>query len=424
MANRYPLIVDTTDGNKIKELPSGDNLQLTGNNIIGVTNVTASGTVAASALNATSIKKGGTEISTVALTGSYTDLTNRPTSLSEFTDDLNVLVPGDNIGLLTNNVGYLTTVSFSQLTNKPSTIAGYGIIDALQTGSNITSLVNNAGYITVADVQNGLVTIDVNNTGDLVGSVFADDSTIMIDSILAAVNLDGTIRGNVKPAVGTLYDLGGAGEQFKDAYFSGTVNTNSAVFDSNVYGGTGNRLWLGGNDSEGTPSVNIPNEAVGVTLPIIVSNQMGGGVAISTEGGDWIYGADGSLEFPGSVTHSIDTTTGGTSTSSPTTLDIAKTVLVLNSADTNDDSWLLPDGVEGQVVHLVPGTGAATNQHYVQITNWRKWDEGAGVAGEWRVVTGHDWTPFVFENTTPVYRSLATAVFVNGAWHTDTPWID
>lgn len=223
MANRYPLIVDTTDGNKIKELPSGDNLQLTGNNIIGVTNVTASGTVAASALNAASIKKGGTEISTVALTGSYTDLTNRPTSLSEFTDDLNVLVPGDNIGLLTNNVGYLTTVSFSQLTNKPSTIAGYGIIDALQTGSNITSLVNNAGYITVADVQNGLVTIDVNNTGDLVGSVFADDSTIMIDSILAAVNLDGTIRGNVKPAVGTLYDLGGAGEQFRNAYLSGAL---------------------------------------------------------------------------------------------------------------------------------------------------------------------------------------------------------
>ena len=36
MANRYPLVVDTTDGNKVKEIPNGDSLQLTGNSIIGV----------------------------------------------------------------------------------------------------------------------------------------------------------------------------------------------------------------------------------------------------------------------------------------------------------------------------------------------------------------------------------------------------
>ena len=29
MANRIPLVVDTTDGNKIKEFPVGDNLDLT-----------------------------------------------------------------------------------------------------------------------------------------------------------------------------------------------------------------------------------------------------------------------------------------------------------------------------------------------------------------------------------------------------------
>ena len=28
MANRFPLIVDVDDGNKIKELPTGDNLDL------------------------------------------------------------------------------------------------------------------------------------------------------------------------------------------------------------------------------------------------------------------------------------------------------------------------------------------------------------------------------------------------------------
>ena len=212
MTNRYPLIVDPSDGNKIKELPSGDNLQLTGSAIIGVTDVTASGTIAGGVLSAASIKKGGTEIATIAITGAWTDVVGRPTQLSQFTNNLNFLVPGNNISVLTNDAGYAVgPVSFNTLSNKPTTIAGYGITDvasssqgilaasAIQPGDNISRLFNNQGYLTAADIQNGLVTIDVNNTGDLVGSVFADDSTVMIDSILAAVNLDGTIRGHVTP---------------------------------------------------------------------------------------------------------------------------------------------------------------------------------------------------------------------------------
>src|SRR6056300_1282872 len=36
MANRIPLVVDTSDGNKIKELPINDNLDLTNSNLVGV----------------------------------------------------------------------------------------------------------------------------------------------------------------------------------------------------------------------------------------------------------------------------------------------------------------------------------------------------------------------------------------------------
>ena len=235
MANRYPLVVDTTNGNKIREIPNGDNLQLTGNSVIGVVDVTASGTVSANEINATSIKKGGTELATVAVTGAFSDITGGPTQLSDLADDLNVLVPGDNVGTLTNNVGYLTTVAFADLTTTPTTLAGYGITDAattaqgglaataVQPGASVSVLVNDAGYLTLADIQNGAVTIDVNNTGDLVGSVFADDSTILIDSILAAVNLDGTIRGHVRPNANqhNLWDLGTDAVRFKDLYLNG-----------------------------------------------------------------------------------------------------------------------------------------------------------------------------------------------------------
>lgn len=235
MADRYPLVVDATD-NKIKEIPSGDNLQLTGNDIIGVVDITASGNIAAVQVNATSIRKGGTEIATVATTGAYSDLTGAPSQLSDLTNDRNFLEPGDNVGILTNNVGYLTTVAFADLTDKPTTIAGYGITDAatsaqgalastaIQPGGLISRLTNDSGYLTATDINNGTFTVDVNNTGDLIGSVFADDSTVMIDSILAAVNLDQTIRGNVKPFQDSTWDLGGSSNKFKDLYLSGKAN--------------------------------------------------------------------------------------------------------------------------------------------------------------------------------------------------------
>jgi len=248
MANRYPLIVDTTDGNKLKEIPSGDNLQLTGNSIIGVTDVTASGTIAGGVLSAASIMKGGTELAAVAVSGSFNDLINKPTAFSDLTNDLNVLVPGSNIGLLTNNVGYLTTVAFADITATPTTVADYGITDAIQVGAVISSFINDVGYLTVSDIQNGLVTIDVNNTGDLVGSVFADDSTVMIDSILGAVNLDGTIRGNVIPNTNqhNLWDLGSNTVRFKNAYIQGTVTATAFVGDGSgltgISGGGGSGL--------------------------------------------------------------------------------------------------------------------------------------------------------------------------------------
>ncbi len=65
MANRFPLIVDDADGNKIKELPTGDNLNLQGNNIVNLGalsvggNITATGTIDAAAVTV-----GGAPIST------------------------------------------------------------------------------------------------------------------------------------------------------------------------------------------------------------------------------------------------------------------------------------------------------------------------------------------------------------------------
>ena len=65
MANRIPLIVDRDDQNKLKELPIGDNLDLTGSGIVGAGNITATG-----------LTIGG--VSYNPFSGSYNDLTDKP----------------------------------------------------------------------------------------------------------------------------------------------------------------------------------------------------------------------------------------------------------------------------------------------------------------------------------------------------------
>ena len=66
MANRIPLIVDRDDQNKLKELPIGDNLDLTGSGIVGAGNITATG-----------LTIGG--ISYNPFSGSWNDLADKPT---------------------------------------------------------------------------------------------------------------------------------------------------------------------------------------------------------------------------------------------------------------------------------------------------------------------------------------------------------
>ena len=75
MANRYPLIIDVTDGNKIKELPSGDTLYLRNNSISEVQDINAVGTI-----NAAMIKVNGNAVSAQE----FTDLSDVPDSYAGY----------------------------------------------------------------------------------------------------------------------------------------------------------------------------------------------------------------------------------------------------------------------------------------------------------------------------------------------------
>lgn len=59
-------------------------------------------------------------------------------------------------------------------------------------------------------------------SGDLVGSVFSDNSTLLIDGTNSKINLEGTIKGHVLPDSSETYDLGSGAYRFRDLWLSGS----------------------------------------------------------------------------------------------------------------------------------------------------------------------------------------------------------
>jgi cytoskeletal protein CcmA (bactofilin family) len=59
--------------------------------------------------------------------------------------------------------------------------------------------------------------------GDMRGSIFGDDSTRLIDQTESSINLDGTIKGNVRTDNDNAYELGGSLNGFSDAHIRGKI---------------------------------------------------------------------------------------------------------------------------------------------------------------------------------------------------------
>ena len=55
-----------------------------------------------------------------------------------------------------------------------------------------------------------------------IGSHFANDSTLLLNALTGAINLNGTVKGNIIPNADIAYDLGSASYRFRDLYLSGS----------------------------------------------------------------------------------------------------------------------------------------------------------------------------------------------------------
>ena len=224
MANRFPLVLDTTDNNKIKEIQTGDNLNLTGNSITGVQNITAIGTI-----DAADIRVSGNRI--VAQT--FADLTDTPSTfigspnyfvkvksdgtgleyrplsdlgnieIDTITVDTSIVPSTDNVGnvgtgakkfneivattLKGNLVSYNGTLVFNADTAKIS----YAALEGVPTF--LSEFTDDVGYLQTADLDStlaGLFDDGIPFETDVVGSVFGDDSTVLVDGVNSIITGD------------------------------------------------------------------------------------------------------------------------------------------------------------------------------------------------------------------------------------------
>ena len=127
MADRFPLIANSSS-NQIQELASADNLDLTGNNIVGAVNVTASGS-----LNVTGVSTFGGNL-TVGGVLTYEDVTNID-SVGIVTARSGLEVGAAGVGgtiSATGNVEFagLTTAKFAGVTETVSIASTTNIVTA------------------------------------------------------------------------------------------------------------------------------------------------------------------------------------------------------------------------------------------------------------------------------------------------------
>jgi hypothetical protein len=108
-----------------------------------------------------------------------------------------------------------------------------------------------------------------NYEGQFKGSIFGDDSTMLIDGPNNTFNFDGTIKGDIIPALDSEYDLGSPSRRWKDLFLSGTTldlgglklryRNNGLQIGIDILGGESPDLFNSGvNSSVWKPAGSVP----------------------------------------------------------------------------------------------------------------------------------------------------------------------
>ena len=181
MANRFPLIVDSS-ALQIKEIPSGDSLDLTGNSIVNVVDITASGNIS---VGGTLTYEDVNNVDSVGLITARTGIKIGPSAgvAGTFFADgsyitAGIITAGTFIGTFasSNLVGALPAISGANLTDLNIPQSGVGIKTAGATvGFGVTFLdFRGSGVGEITSPNSGITTINISGGGGGGGSISTD----------------------------------------------------------------------------------------------------------------------------------------------------------------------------------------------------------------------------------------------------------
>ena len=230
MANRVPLIVDTTNLH-LKELPLGDALDLTGCSIVGLSSFLPGDGGGFRFVGVTTFGM-GVGIATVFVNDGLIANYLRATNLTD-----NRVVTAGAGGTLTDS---------SDLTYDGSTLAVTGAITA---STNLT--------VTGNAVVNG--NVDLGNA--------ATDS----------ITPTGRFDAHIVPLTDGNIDLGASGVEFNDLYIDGTANIDALVADTaKISDITDNHVVVGGSagELEGSSNLTFDGSTLTVVGDIAVSGNL------------------------------------------------------------------------------------------------------------------------------------------------------
>jgi hypothetical protein len=181
-------------------------------------------------------------------------------------------------------------------------------------------------------------------------------------------------------------------ENTSDISVSGEITVGGdVILDGNIVG-----VYRIQPENNSMAEITIPADADANTNPLTIYSEGTAGIEIT----------GGLILTPAAVT--------GDSTPANATIPTTQSVVMLAIADPSAAQFYLPDGTEGQILHLIPTSTATGDAALISLTidNYRFINGGGTAVIESTSVSGNTFYPFSAGYTT----AMVTMVFANGAW--------
>ena len=180
MANRFPLIVNTTSGNSVQELPLGDFLDLSSSGIANSGNITVSGVITATGNIAGSFFIGNGS----ALTGIAS---GTPTKIVNGTSEANIGASGGNANITIGGTSNVVVVATTGVLVTGIVSASGNITGGNLSGTNIVGTLTTAAQTNITSVGTlGSLAVTANVTGGnlLTGGLISATGNIFAGNII------------------------------------------------------------------------------------------------------------------------------------------------------------------------------------------------------------------------------------------------